>query len=490
MMPPERRAAAAVAVAAGLFSGCARVVRRYTTAPPPTSPVALPARGDIAAITRLLNRAAFGPRPGDVSHVAALGVPAYLDEQFANNDDEDQTLTLRLRGIDIVRDHSLELLRDTPDREVLRQLQQAALLRAVYGRHQLRERLVDFWTNHFNVYARKGAGTYLLAADQAVIRKHALGTFPDLLRASARSPAMLGYLDNDANRRGVPNENYARELMELHTLGVRGGYTQKDVQEVARALTGWTIESRFLKPRGTFHFDPSRHDNGEKTVLGHVMAASGGEQDGHLVLDLLASHPSTARFIAGKLCRYFLGESSPALAAWTEKLTALYAQTNGDLKTMLRPLLESKDLAAAPPVMKRPFDFVASALRATHADTDGGAAVQKYLATMGQPLHEWPLPDGYPDTTTAWAGSLLARWNFAGALLGGALDGTTSGDLPVLLAQTGTKTRGDALIALLLARRPGESDVRALAQALTTSAAASVLDAAALCLASPAFQWR
>jgi hypothetical protein len=225
-----------------------------------------------------------------------MGREAFVDEQLHPTDaSEPQILTLRLRGmVGEARDSGAWDLQDLPERDVLRQLSQAALLRAVYSHWQLRERLVDLWTNHFNIYARKNRGAYYTPTDQAnVIRAHALGTFPDLLRASARSPAMLGYLDNEANRKGVPNENYARELLELHTLGVNGGYTQRDVREVARCLTGWTIEDRFLRRRGTFRFAAERHDNGEKIVLGHRIPAGGGEGDGERVLDIVCAHPST-----------------------------------------------------------------------------------------------------------------------------------------------------------------------------------------------------
>jgi uncharacterized protein (DUF1800 family) len=432
-----------------------------------------------------------------------MGREAFVDEQLHPTDaSEPQILTLRLRGmVGEARDSGAWDLQDLPERDVLRQLSQAALLRAVYSHWQLRERLVDLWTNHFNIYARKNRGAYYTPTDQAnVIRAHALGTFPDLLRASARSPAMLGYLDNEANRKGVPNENYARELLELHTLGVNGGYTQRDVREVARCLTGWTIEDRFLRRRGTFRFAAERHDNGEKIVLGHRIPAGGGEGDGERVLDIVCAHPSTARFIAGKLIRYFLGEGDQAISdAWTGRLAAIYTETGGDIRAMLRPLLLSDDLVAGPPILKRPFDFVVSSLRALYADTDGGAALQTHLTAMGQPLHEWPLPDGYPDTTHAWTGSLLARWNFAFALTTHQIAGTTL-DLSGLARAAGGGNgdkQADALVALTLARHPDESEhARVLRDRVAGYLTAAVpgnnrlAEAAALCLAAPQFQWR
>lgn len=501
----------AAAVAGGALAlsgaaGCAdatRLAKRYCGPEPPQNAalghasVALPPAGPTDPAVRLLNRAAFGPAPGDVVRVSAMGTAAYVDEQLAppTSDAEPAFLQRRLRtAVGDLQDPSISALdfRDIPERDVLRQLSQAALLRAVYSRAQLRERMADFWTNHFNVYARKKMGAYLLAADEkSVVRAHTLGKFGDLVRASARSPAMLGYLDQEASRKGVPNENYARELLELHTLGVDGGYTQKDVQEIARCLTGWTIEDRFLHRRGTFRFDPDRHDDGPKLVLGHAIAPGGGERDGDAVLDIITRHPSTARHIARKLCRFFLGDTDEA-NRWTPKLAAVYAKTNGHIPSLLRPLLLSDDFVHGPPILKCPLDFVASALRALGADTDAGPALQTHLCAMGQPLHEWPLPDGYPDATHAWTGSLLARWNFAFALTSGGVKGTGV-DLPALV-QAANGDHADALVALILARRPGDEAGRSLHQSVAghlARATGNVLaEAAALCLASPQFQWR
>jgi len=495
---------------AALLSGC-HALRRYTGPELPSS-VALPT-GDAGTrhAVSLLNRAAFGPTPGEVEKVAALGAERWVDEQLNPDDDEDTFLTLRLRGLEVFQVHAGER-GDLADHEILRQLQQAALLRAIYSRHQLRERMVEFWSNHFNIYARKGFGLYFKPTDeQDVIRKHALGRFPDLVRASAHSPAMLAYLDNQVNSKRDPttgagaNENYARELMELHTLGVHGGYTQKDVQEVARCLTGWTIENRFLRARGAFRFDPDLHDDGPKTVLGVPIPPGGGKKDGDRVLEIVSKHPSTARFISSRICRYFLGEAADT---WTEKLADIYRKTDGDIKAMLRPLLLSDELRSGPPILKRPFDFVVSALRATAADTNASTPLQEHLARMGQPLYQWPMPDGYPDKTSAWLGSVLARWNFAFALLSGSIAGTRV-DLPALVRAVQTDTRhptpdtrakADALIGLILSQPADSKAVRPLREKIhahLVSAPRSdrnveplLNETAALLIASPPFQWR
>ncbi|HXG25144.1 MAG TPA: DUF1800 domain-containing protein [Chthonomonadales bacterium] len=485
------------AVGAGaFFTGC-DAIRSYTHPPQPDS-IKLPP-GPVEPIARLLNRVSFGPTPGEVARVARLGVERYIDEQLHPTDDEPAFLALRLRGIEALHTQALEL-QDEPKHEVLRQLQKAAILRAVYSPHQLRERMVEFWSNHFNIYAHKGSGAYFKPTDElSVIRKHALDKFPDLLRASAHSPAMLAYLDNQVNERKAPNENYARELMELHTLGVHGGYTQRDVQEVARCFTGWTVENRFLRPRGRFRFNPDLHDDGPKTVLGTRIPAGGGEKDAERVLDILAKHSSTARFIAYKICRYFLGE---AAKTWTAKLAEIYVQTGGDIKAMLRPLLLSREILEGPPIIKRPFDYMVSALRALNANTDADRPLQEHLAHMGQPLYQWPMPDGYPDKTSAWTGSLLARWNFATALTTGKI-AWTQVDLPGLIRLSHTAKEAEyahTLIEIIFALPADQDSLRALRDRLARCLSQSprwsrkerplLAETAALVLASPEFQWR
>ena len=466
-----------------LLGGCSKVVQR-ATALHLEAPLAPPAHSD--PIVRLLNRVAFGPATGDVARVAKLGAEKYVDEQLNPDGNDEIILLARLRGVEVFDTGAIEM-RDTHVEPMLRGLQQAAILRAVYSRHQLQERMVDFWTNHFNIYARKGDGTYFLPTDQLkVIRPHALGKFPELLNASAHSPAMLSYLDNNVNQKGRANENYARELMELHTLGVHGGYSQKDVQEVARCFTGWTVENRFLRRKGFFRFDESRHDNGEKIVLGHKIPAKGGEKDAELVLDILVKHPNTAKYISEKLCRYFLGESA---GDWPQKTAQIYLKTDGDIKAMLRPLLLSEELSSGPPIIKRPFDFQVSSLRALGADTDGGQPLQDHLRKMGQPLHLWPMPDGYPTHTQAWAGSLLARWNFAIALTHGEVKNTTI-NLPALIEK---RDAAQVLTEIILGHRADEKPdlLRTVTKSLQgIKDDKSAQHIAALLLCTPEFQWR
>ena len=306
--------AGAAVLAAGLLSGCETLEQRVTREQLPPYALPLEETPNLGLASRLLNRAAYGPRPGDAAEVARIGLSAYVDQQLDPDMlAEDAVLTLRLGSIADALTPDPGLLFDEDDRQLVAALRQSAILRAVYSKRQLQERMVEFWTDYFNIYAFKGQGPQLkVVNDHEAIRTHALGRFRDLLGASARSAAMLGYLDNTANVKGIPNENYARELMELHTLGVHGGYTQADVKEVARCLTGWTFERHWH--RGRFLFDADAHDTAVKRVLGQ-MISGGGVQDGEQVLDILAAHPATALHLATKLCRHFLGEAAPQQVA-------------------------------------------------------------------------------------------------------------------------------------------------------------------------------
>lgn len=408
----------AAGAVAGL-TGCGFVAGRlqaYERKKLPKNTVAAPEE------ERVLNLTGFGPNAASLFAYRTLGKRAYIEAQLRGNETEDVALTMQLQRLDVLQMEPADII-DLPIENVLGQLQQAAILQAVYGRNQLRERMVDFWSNHFNIYARKGNTAFSKGVEESkVVREHALGRFPDMLNAMAHSPAMLESLDNQYNHKGVANENYARELMELHTLGLHGGYTQKDVQEVARCFTGWTIENRFLRPRGRFRFDPDRHDTDSKIVLGVHIPAGGDESDGNTVLTLLARHTSTAKFLARKLATFFLGKPDPK---WIGVMSQAYLQSGGDIPSMLRPLMGSDDLVSNAPVLKRPYDYMISALRVTEATTDGGPPIQTHLNQMGEPLYQWPMPDGYPVKTAAWTSSLLPRWNFALALTNGQISRTS-----------------------------------------------------------------
>jgi uncharacterized protein (DUF1800 family) len=314
-----------------------------------------------------------------------------------------------------------------PAQVVAQDLMENKLLRAVYSNRQLEEILADFWFNHFNVFLDKGADHYLVTEyERDAIRPHVLGKFRDLLEATAKSPAMLFYLDNwqsvgpnapqprnQKNRRGL-NENYGRELMELHTLGVDGGYTQKDVTEVARCFTGWTI----LQPQmgGKFAFNPRVHDNGEKVVLGITIPAGGGVEDGEKVLDILARRPATAHFISQKLAMRFVADEPPA--ALVDRMAATFQKTDGDIRSVLQTMFDSKEFwseGAYRSKMKSPLEMVASAVRAVNGDVDYALPLANQVAQLGEPLYRKVEPTGYSNSSREWMNSagLLARMNFA-----------------------------------------------------------------------------
>jgi len=319
------------------------------------------------------------------------------------------------------------------NQQVFDELQAQKLLRAVYSERQLQEVLTDFWFNHFNVDARKIEERPIIVAYEAeVIRQRVLGRFRDLLEATALSPAMLVYLDNYLSAaprpKGGPglNENYGRELLELHTLGVDGGYTQRDVIEVARCFTGWTMTN----PHDGlgFVFKPQMHDRGEKHVLGHRIKAGRGIEDGEEVLDILARHPSTARFIATKLVRRFVADDPPR--ALVDRAAKTFRRTDGDLRAVMRVILTSREFYASASYtakIKSPLEYVASALRATGADIHNPRPFVGTIGNLGEPLYQSQPPTGYPDRATAWinTGTLVDRLNFAQALAANGLNAAT-----------------------------------------------------------------
>ncbi|MGC9947483.1 MAG: DUF1800 domain-containing protein [Bryobacteraceae bacterium] len=316
-----------------------------------------------------------------------------------------------------------------PQAMVVQDLAEAKLMRAVYSNRQLQEVLADFWYNHFNVFIDKGADHYLVTAyERDEIRPHVLGKFEDLLRATAKSPAMLFYLDNwqstgaqspagRRQQRGL-NENYGRELLELHTLGVDGGYTQKDVTEVARCFTGWTI--RQPQRVAEFEFNPRMHDNGEKTVLGVRIPAGGGIGDGYRVLHLLAHHPATARFISRELAMRFVADVPPETLV--NRMAATFLKKDGDLRAVLKTMFDSPEFwsrGAYRSKMKSPLEMVASSLRAVDADVDFTFGLNNQLTQLGEPLYRKAEPTGYTNSGQEWLNSagLLARMNFSVALV-------------------------------------------------------------------------
>lgn len=458
--PCSRRAAlsalpaASIALTALLRSAPARAVGPAPGATPAALPggreAPLPAEsGDPAEALHVLNRLGFGPAPGELQRVARLGIDGYIEEQLhperlplpaalqsalqalpvtqlSQRELIEQFRDLRRQAKDDPQDKAL--VRATLQRSTLEQ-GQARLLQAVGSPRQLEEVMVDFWFNHFNVYEGKGLDRALVENyEREAIRPHALGRFRDLLGATAHHPAMLFYLDNwlsvapgfqggrgKAKSAGL-NENYARELMELHTLGVDGGYTQHDVTELARMLTGWTFDARAGDAPSVFVFRPARHDTGAKQWLGEMIPPGGGREEGEHALDVLARHPATARHIAFELAQKFVADAPPA--PLVDHLAAHFRQTDGDLRAVLGMLFASAEFRA-PAVrgvkFKTPYDYVISTLRVTALPVTDARPYLGALRQLGMPLYGCQTPDGYQNTQSAWLNpdAIARRVDFA-----------------------------------------------------------------------------
>ena len=449
------------------------------------------------AILHVLNRLGYGPRPGDLERVKSVGLETWIERQLHPEKIAEPALQARLAQLPGASRNARTLLAEFPQpdaaakrlgisvdeyrkqmeaethpaqgarpkptklpQEALNQLQQAKALRAIYSDRQLQEQLTDFWFNHFNVFANKDLDLWLLAPyENDVIRPRVLGRFRDLLGATAKSPAMLFYLDNylsadpqaaqrlkthpekfrgrqnaelpPVGKRGL-NENYGRELMELHTLGVDGGYTQQDVIEVARCFTGWTIRNARINPE--FAFDDRVHDPQPKRVLGKKIHA-GGIKDGEQALDLLARDAHTARHISLELALHFVSDTPPN--PLVDRMASAFGKSGGDLRETMRAMIYSPEFwsrAAYRAKIKTPFELVISATRALGADVDTAQPLVNWVTRIGEPLYQCLPPTGYSDKASAWvnAGALLNRLNFALALAGNRIAGSQVQIAPLL----------------------------------------------------------
>ncbi len=496
-----------IGVGAGMALVADQVVEALA-APDLPQPLCAPAlAGTRDPVAHVLNRVTFGPRPGQVDAVSKMGVQAYLEQQLnpgSINDDSEKRL-----GDYITLDMTTEELvaLGAAPKEMIAELDVATVMRATYSERQLFEVMVNFWSEHFSIWHQKEQCKFLKTVDdREVIRKYALGKFRDILGASAKSPAMLIYLDNAKSEKQHPNENYAREVMELHTVTI-GNYTEDDVKEVARCFTGWTIQGKNGDNPGEFIFNPKMHDDGPKTVLGHQIPAGGGIQDGETVLDILASHPSTAKHIASKLCRRFIADDPPDNVV--KEVAQTFLSSGGDIPTVLRAIFAAPEFQSAPPKFKRPFEYLISLFRAFDIQLESpqsgklaGLAPLALLKSMGHLPFDHITPDGYTDYASLWIADMLLRWNAAIVIVYGVLPGAKI-DLNNLVRSQNVELtpRGvlDYFAQHLLGRAMTQPELDTIwgyvskkgEPNLTTDAGRKrMADAIALIAASPAFQYR
>jgi len=522
------------------------------------------------AVLHALNRLGYGPRPGDIARIEQMGLEKWIDQQLHPETIDDSSLRARLQALPAVGMDAKALLDDYPQpnaaakrmgitedeyrkrmdqaahpaqglhpapnhlpQEMLNEMEEAKVLRAIYSQRQLEAQLSDFWFNHFNVFANKDLDLWLLPPYEAdTIRPHVLGKFRVLLEATAKSPAMLFYLDNYVSadphafdrakhapppkkkarpgeklppiggKRGL-NENYGREIMELHTLGVDGGYTQQDVVEVARAFTGWTIKDQ--RENSQFYFDERLHDPDPERVLGKTIHA-GGIKDGEQVLDLLSKNPHTGHHIALELAQHFVSDAPPdALVA---RMAKTFQKSGGDLREVMRTMIYSPEFWSRETYrakVKRPFELVVSTARALGADVDDAMPLVGWITRIGEPLYQCVPPTGYSDKAETWvnSGALLSRLNYAIALAGNHIRGSEI-ELPPLLGTDAAADPYQALdraVATFLAGQVSEttrstlekesSDPRALSAQLSSAVKeVNLAVITGLVLGSPEFQQR
>lgn len=436
---------------------------------------------------RLVRRATLGLSDADVTAAKAMGYQGWLQYQLDYQRIDDSAVDNAVATLWPTTTQDVNALFSVAQSTVQTAQQAAWVYRAALSKRQLYERMVEFWSDHFNIEFAK-VGYLKVVDDRDVIRKNALGKFSDLVKASSKSGAMMAYLDQNVSRVGAPNQNYARELMELHTLGVNGGYTQDDVAELSRVLTGWTIQGR-----GTFTFNATLHDWGAKTVMGVTIPAGSpalgadGIKEGEQMIDFLCNHPSTATFISTKLLKWLL--TPEPTQSQVNIVAGVFRATGGDLKLVVRAILNQGWMATAPAKFKRPFHYLVSALRGSNAAITNTAGINGQLVNLGQPLYQWETPDGYPDLFEYWSGNLMPRWQF-GTTVANLRSGTIVVDTTPYLSGT-----ADAAVDLI-ARNffGGEMDAVTRANLLTylkggTFNETRVRETLSLAIASELFQW-
>lgn len=363
----------------------------------------------------LLRRATFGFSRQSATRLSVLGHDQWLAEQLDPDSIDDSRVDQMLAAHPWLGMSMRDLVFDRTETVVERadKYKSIRLIRAVHSERQLFERVVEFWSNHFSIFMGR---FQRFTDDRDVFRPLALGRFGDLLKVVSKSVSMQAYLDNQLNVAGAPNENLAREILELHTLGVTGPYTETDVREFARVLTGWTFsDDRNDLDFGIVTFDPTRHDFGPKTVLGLQFPGGGGASETDEVLAYLAMHPTTIEYVLGRMGQFFLGDDAPATAL--ERARRAWVATNGDIKKIVTALLGPESIAetlqAGSSMVRRPFDWLAAIYRATGLPLPDLDVTLDLMRTLGQAPFEWGPPDGYPLDRPSWVGLVQPRWSTA-----------------------------------------------------------------------------
>ena len=438
---------------------------------------------------KLARRITNGLTPDVINDVYGAGYNGYIEWQLNPEAMNDGECDARLAPYPLIHMPTPQLYAQDSN-TVTTQLVEATILRAIYSKRQLFERMVEFWTDHFNTDINS-VGILKVADVRDVLRANALGNFMLMLHRQASSPAMISRLNTQQNSRTSPNQNFAREVMELHTLGVTGGYTQQDVVEVARCFTGWRYVTNSTDPnRGLFFFNQNAHDTGTKLVLGHTIT-SNGVNEGMRVLQILAGHASTHRYVSRKLLRWFIDyEPSDAMVA---DVAEVFRQSDGDIKAVLRRVLSFENVRWARPLFKRPIHYIASAIRAVNANmTRYDSLRYNWLAGMGQMPFNWNPPNGYPHDFEYWGTLVLPRWNFAASLPAGSVGGAVVDNIAMLAGANTAQGIANRIDLVLFGNEMPAADKAALVAYLRPDPVTSntrIRDAIGLAIGSPGFHW-
>ena len=444
----------------------------------------------------LVDRLTFGWTEQEQLLADTLGYHGYLEYHLNSSAIDDSATDARIAPYFFLNYSAATLKGFQTPSYIVHQCLESTTVRSVFSKRQLFEKMVEFWTDHFSVDINKSHIPWLFPVWlRQSIRPHAMGSFPQLLAATAQSAVMMFYLDNETSIGGNPNENYARELMELHSLGVDAGYTQQDVEELARILTGWGVNWGAGSGQNTWEFQyfPTRHDNGPKPLLGVNFPAGPGFNDGLNALTLLANHPATAQFISTKLCQRFWSYDPPQ--ALIDAVAATYMSTSGDIKSMLRTLFTTLDPSTATQKHKRPYHLYVSAMRATGTEitpvqVTTGTELQNRLLNAGHlPFHHGP-PDGYPDRLEAWVGHMLPRWNFAALMTTGGITNVNFDINAFLQGAVGGDAVADRIDMALFGGLMPAAEKNVIRNYLGANPTPTVsAEAVALAISAPSYQW-